>query len=263
MNAPGSLIAPLFVPANRPERFAKAAASGADAVILDLEDAVAIDDKESARDNLRAVALDVPVIVRINGVETPWHEADCATLKGVAIAAIMLPKAERVEDLVRLSDLAPVLVLVETARGLAEARAMAQSGFAARLAFGSVDYAADLACDHEWEALYAARAELVLASRLGNLPAPLDGVTTDVATPERASDDARLARSLGFGGKLLIHPVQVQPVLNAFGPSADEIAWAQRVLSSGDGAVKVDGAMVDEPVRIRARSILARSGARP
>lgn len=263
MSGLGWLIAPLFVPANRPERFIKAAASGADAVILDLEDAVAPDEKERARDNLRAVALDVPVIVRINGVDTPWHEGDCAALKGLAIAAIMLPKAERVEDLTGLSDLAPVLVLVETARGLAEARAMAQSGFAARLAFGSVDYAADLGCSHEPEALYAARAELVLASRLGRLSPPIDGVTTEVAVPDIAFDDARAARSLGFGGKLLIHPAQVQPVLKAFCPSAEEIAWAQRVLDSGAGAVKVDGAMVDEPVRIRARSILTRSGARP
>lgn len=263
MSGLGSLIAPLFVPANRPERFAKAAASGADAVILDLEDAVAANEKERARDNLRAVALNVPVIVRVNGVDTPWHEEDCEAIKGMAIAAIMLPKAELIDDLKRLSALAPVIALVETARGLAEARAMAQSGFAARLAFGSVDYAADLGCDHNREALYASRAEIVLASRLGRLPPPIDGVTTEVTVSDIAFDDARAARSLGFGGKLLIHPAQVRCVLDAFCPSADDIAWAQRVLDSGDGAVKVDGAMVDEPVRIRARSILARSGARP
>lgn len=86
-------------------------------------------------------------------------------------------------------------------------------------------------------------------------------MTTDIGAPSRAYDDARVARSLGFGGKMLIHPAQVMPVLDAFRPSADEIAWAQRVLESGDGAVKVDGAMVDEPVRIRARSILARTAA--
>ncbi|MBB6122989.1 HpcH/HpaI aldolase/citrate lyase family protein [Sphingobium subterraneum] len=263
MNALGSLIAPLFVPANRPERFGKAAASGADAVILDLEDAVAADAKDVARDNLRALALDVPVIVRINGVDTPWHAEDCAALEGMTLAAVILPKAERVDDLARISVVAPVLALVETARGLAQARALAQSGYAARLAFGSVDYAADLGCDHEWETLYAARAELVLASRLGNLPAPLDGVTTDVTAPDSAARDARAARSLGFGGKLLIHPVQVQPVFDAFLPSAQEMEWARTVLSSGDGAVNVNGAMVDEPVRIRARAILARGIARP
>lgn len=172
MNMLGSLIAPLFVPADRPERFAKAAASGADAVILDLEDAVAAHAKDSARANLRAVALDVPVIVRVNGVGSPWHEEDCAAIKDMTLAAIMLPKAERIADLERLSRLAPVLALVETARGLAEARAMAQSGFAERMAFGSVDYAADLGCDHIPEALAGARAELVLTSRLGELPPP-------------------------------------------------------------------------------------------
>jgi len=263
MSVISSLIAPLFVPANRPERFAKAATSGADAVILDLEDAVPVDAKEAARDNLRAVTLDVPVIVRINAVDTPWHEGDCAALKGMPIAAIMLPKAERVEDIARLSELMPVVALVETARGMAEVRTLAQSGLAARLAFGSVDYAADVGCDHRRDVLYAARAELVFASRLGTLPPPMDGVTTDIAVPGVAYDDARAARSLGFGGKLLIHPTQVKPVLDAFRPSADEIDWAQRVISSGDGAVKVDGVMVDEPVRIRARSILMRTTARP
>ena len=258
MTEVSSLIAPLFVPANRPERFAKAAKSGADAVILDLEDAVPADAKEAARDNLRNILPDKPLIIRINGVDTPWFEKDCAALDGMRIAAIMLPKAERIEDIALLNKLAPVFALVETARGLAEARTIAQSGNVARLAFGSVDYSADLGCDHNREALYAARAELVLASRLGKLPPPIDGITMDITEPEIVYDDAREARSLGFGGKLTIHPAQVKPVMDAFLPSAEEIDWAHHVMSSGHGAVNVDGKMVDEPVRIRARAILAR-----
>ncbi len=173
----------------------------------------------------------------------------------------MLPKAERIADIARLHRLAPVIAMVESAVGLAEARSIAQSGFAVRLAFGSVDYAADIGCDHTREMLYAARSELVLASRLGQLPAPLDGVTTDLTSPEIAREDARAACSQGFGGKLLVHPSQVGPVLDAFRPSLEEIDWARRIIASGDGAVAVDGMMVDEPVRIRARAILARAAA--
>ncbi len=260
MSGIASLIAPLFVPANRPERFVKAAASGADAVILDLEDGVSADLKGVARDNLHDLALDRPVIVRINGVGTPWHESDCAALEGIAIAAIMLPKAEQVGDLARLQAIAPIIAMVETAIGLAEARAMAQSGFAARLAFGSVDYAADLGCDHTHEALCAARTELVLASRLGSLPAPMDGVTMDLSSATAAHEDALRACSLGFGGKLLVHPNQVNPVLDAFRPSAGQIDWARHVASSGDGVTRLNGMMVDEPVKARARAILARAG---
>jgi len=264
MSIVAALIAPLFVPANRPDRFAKAAASGADAVIVDLEDAVPADAKEQARANLRGLALDKPVIVRINGVGTPWHEGDCEALKGIAIAALMLPKAEQVGDIARLHVIAPVIAMLESAAGLAEARAMARSGFAARLAFGSVDYAADLGCDHTREVLYPARSELVLASRLGGLPSPIDGVTTDLVSVEATRTDARAARSEGFGGKLLVHPRQVGPVLDAFRPTMEEIDWAQRViLSGGDGAVGLDGMMVDEPVRIRARAILARAAVSP
>jgi citrate lyase subunit beta / citryl-CoA lyase len=259
MTGIASIVAPLFVPANRSERFAKAAASGADAVILDLEDAVPADAKHIARAALSSFALDCPLIVRINGVGTPWHEEDCAAIGALSLAAIMLPKTERVEDLARLRSIAPVIALVETARGVAESRGIAQSGMAARLAFGSVDYAADLGCDHDYDLLYAARAELVLASRLGNLPPPIDGVTTDLASTVTADRDARAARALGFGGKLLIHPSQVDIVLDAFRPSVAEIDWARRIIDSGDGAVRLDGAMVDEPVRIRARAVLARA----
>lgn len=255
-----NFVAPLFVPADRPERFAKAAASGADAVILDLEDAVAPGAKEQARAALDAGFTELPVIVRINAVGTAWHEADLAAVASLPVAAIMLPKAERVGDLARVAAVKPVIALVETVAGLAAARELAGCGHLARMAFGSVDYAADLGCEHLREALAAARAEIVLASRLGGLLAPLDGVTTEVADAGRAADDARHAAALGFGGKLAIHPRQIEPVRQAFAPTADQMDWARRVLASGDGVVALDGMMVDEPVRVRARTILTRSG---
>lgn len=254
-----SIRAPLFVPADRPDRFAKAAASGADAVILDLEDAVARDAKDEARAALRCDFTDLPVIVRINPSGTPWHEADLAAVGKLPVAAVLLPKAEDrvIEVLMALSGHAPVMALVETGRGLGEARAIAALPGVKRLVFGSIDFCADLGCAHHREILLPARLELVLASRLAGIAAPIDGVTTRLDDLSVTHDDAAHARDMGMTGKLCIHPKQVAEVKRAFAPSEAEIAWARRVLASGDGAVSVDGEMVDEPVRIRARTILA------
>lgn len=256
-----TIRAPLFVPATRPERFAKAAASGADAVILDLEDAVAPADKEAARESLAADFTDLPVILRVNGAGTAWHDADLAAARGLGLSAILLPKTEypgQIEAVQAATGL-PVLALIETARGLAAARAIAP--VAARLAFGSIDFCADLGCLHVPAALDHARMELVLASRLAGIAPPLDGVTATVADAEEARADAAHARALGMLGKLCIHPRQCAPVREGFAPSPAEIDWARRVLAAGEGAgggaVAMEGEMVDEPVRIRARAILA------
>ncbi len=257
-----AMRAPLFVPANRPERFAKAASSGADAVILDLEDAVAADAKQVARAALDASFTGLPIIVRINGHGTPWHEEDIAAAARIPVAGVILPKAEDAAVAVAVARMLakPVIALVESARGLAVARSVAAAEGVARLAFGSVDFCADLGCAHLREVLLPARSELVLASRLAGIAAPLDGVTVQLDNPAASFDDAAHARALGMTGKLCIHPRQIGEVKRAFTPSATEIDWAQRVLASGDGAVSVDGAMVDEPVRIRARAILTQIG---
>lgn len=256
-------LTPLFVPGHRPERFEKAALSGADAIIIDLEDAVPADAKSAARSSLRVDFTDLPVLVRINGEGTPWHWDDLAAVLRLPIAGIIVPKAEMGRGLERVGSSAmhkaPVVALIETARGIADARAIASLPDVARLAFGSIDFCADLGCSHTRDALLAARSELVLASRLAGKLAPVDGVTTSLDDASLLTDDARYAFSLGFGGKLCIHPRQVAPIIDGFQPSADEIAWAERVLASGDGAVALDGAMVDEPVRMRARSILRRA----
>lgn len=255
-----SIATPLFVPASKPERFVKAAASGADAVILDLEDAVAAADKDSARAALDAAFTDLPVIVRINAIGTPWHAADLAAVSGKGFAAVILPKSETAETVAQVVAALPglpVIALIESALGLANARAIAAVDGVARLAFGSVDFCADLGCAHLRDILLPARSELVLASRLGGIAAPIDGVTVQLDDPAVTRDDAGHARDLGMTGKLCIHPKQIAEVKRAFAPSEVEISWAKRVLASGDGAVSVDGAMVDEPVRIRARAILA------
>ncbi|RYC31090.1 CoA ester lyase [Lichenibacterium minor] len=258
---------PLFVPADRPERFAKAFAAGADAVILDLEDAVAPGRKADARAALLAArdaiaAAGCPVLVRVNAPGTPWHEEDLAAAASLPLAALVLPKAEAASAVAaaRRGAGAPVLALIESARGVAGAREVADA--AERLLFGAIDLAADLGCAEERDALLFARAEIVLASRLAGRPAPLDGVTPGYRDGAPVEDDARYAARLGFGGKLLIHPAQIAPARAGFAPSDAEVAWAKRVLAAAaDGrAVAVDGAMVDAPVRLRAERIVARAG---
>ena len=266
MPAPINLIAfALFVPGDRPDRLAKAFLAGADAVIIDLEDAVADAAKPAARKALseaRAAIAAAPcaVLVRVNAAGTLAHAADVQALAGLALAGIMLPKAETVAEVeaTEKASRLPVLVLIESARGIAAARQLAQA--CARLAFGSIDYAADLGCAHTRDALLTARAELVLASRLAGRPAPIDGVTVSTRDAELVRADAAYAAALGFGGKLIIHPAQLKPAALGFCPADDEVAWAKRVLEAGadKGAALVDGGMIDAPVRARAQQILQR-----
>ncbi len=255
---------PLFVPADRPDRFARAVAAGPDAVILDLEDAVAPASKAAARDGLSegiaAAGIDVPILLRINATGSAEHAADLAAAARLPLAALILPKAERADNLRRAAGATglPVIALVETARGIANIDEVA--GAAARIAFGSIDFAADLAMGHTAQSLLLARGRIVLASRLAGLPAPVDGVTTSVHDDEALARDCAHAIEMGFGGKLLIHPAQIPPARRAFAPSEAELTWARRVLEAagGGGVAVVDGAMVDAPVANRARQILAR-----
>ena len=256
-------VAPLFVPASRLDRIEKAATSGADALIIDLEDAVAEADKVAARAALAAFALPaLPVMLRVNGVGTPWHEEDLAMASSKEFAAIMLPKAEETAALatVRARSGLPIVALVETAQGMARLDGIAGSPGVLRIAFGSVDFSADLGCAHDWESMLLARSGIVLASRVAGKAAPFDGVTLAIGDDAAAQEDARRAMALGFSGKLCIHPRQIAPVLRGFSPSSSELAWADKVLStSADGAVAVDGGMIDAPVRRRAEQIRRRA----
>lgn len=258
----------LFVPANRPARFIKAAASGADAIIIDLEDAVSPADKPAAREALSAALRrgepDGQVFVRMNPAGTPDHAADVAALRGLPVQGIMLAKAENVDDIAALHRIfAPplgVTALIETARGLVNARDLAQA--ADRLAFGSIDYAHALGMAHGRDALLAARSELVLASVLAGGRAPLDGVTATITTPEVTTDDAAYGKALGFGGKLLIHPAQVVPALKGWLPDAQALDAARRLLAqTGGNAAMVDGQMVDLPVIAAAQRLVAQAEA--
>jgi citrate lyase subunit beta / citryl-CoA lyase len=260
----------LFVPGTRPERFAKALASGAHAVIVDLEDAVPPAEKERARHVVADwLAPAHPVIVRINGASTPWFDGDLALAAMSGVAGIVLPKAEDpevVRAIHRVSrDAVPVLPLIETAAGLWNARAIAEAQGTRRLVFGSIDFQVDLAL-HD-DDLLAYRAQIVLASRVAQRGSPVDGVTTAIDDPDRLRRDTERSRALGFGAKLCIHPNQVGVVNAAFRPSDGEVAWAGRVVAAdaaSQGApVAVDGRMVDRPVLLQAQAILAEAGRAP
>ncbi|MFT4287933.1 HpcH/HpaI aldolase/citrate lyase family protein [Nocardioides sp.] len=252
----------LFVPGDRPERFAKAAASGADQVILDLEDAVTPEAKQPARGHVSGWLADHTAWVRVNATGEHDIEHDIHALAGrPGLRGVLVPKAESPEALTAIGRRlgVPLVALIESALGLERSREIARAEGVTRLAFGSIDFALDIGARHTREALASARRELVLVSRLAALPAPIDGVTAEVSDESRARDDADHARELGFGGKLCIHPRQVEQVRLAFAPSPEELAWAREVIAAatGAGAVQVGGAMIDRPVVERARRLLA------
>ena len=257
----------LFVPGHRPDRFARAAGSGADAVILDLEDAVAPPYKDRARENV-ARHLDGagPAVVRVNAAGTAWHDADLAML-GARACAVMLPKAEDPQLIERLTARlrpdTPVVPLFETAAGVQGAAALSGCTGVARTAFGNLDLAAQLGVDpDDHDALRHARSMIVLASVAAGLPGPVDGVTTTVTDDQAVRKDAEHGRRLGFAGKLCIHPRQLATVGAVFAPSAEQQQWARAILAAAaDGSAAVlDGHMIDQPVVARARKLLDLGG---
>jgi citrate lyase subunit beta/citryl-CoA lyase len=254
----------LFVPGNRPERFAKALAAGADAEIVDLEDAVPPAEKVAARAAVAAwLSPQHPVVIRINGPDTLWFAEDLALCALAGVSAVMVPKAERVADLQRVASVAvgrAMLPLIESARGFDNARAIAHADGVQRLVFGSIDFQLDLGIEGDDEELLFFRSQLVLFSRLAERAAPVDGVSTAIDDLDRLQRDTARARRLGFGAKLCIHPRQVDTVTRGFVPSDDEIDWAQRVLAAaaqaGGAAIAVDGKMIDRPVILRAQALI-------
>jgi citrate lyase subunit beta/citryl-CoA lyase len=257
----------LFVPGNRPERYAKAIAAGADAVIVDLEDAVPPKDKPAARSALAAwLSPEHPVLIRVNGAESQWFREDLALCKMPGVAGVLLPKAERIEDIGVVAEhsgaATPILPLIETARGFWNAHALAQGPKVQRFVFGSIDFQLDLGIQGEEEELLYFRSQLVLVSRVAGLEPPVDGVTTAIDDVERVRGDTLRAKHLGFGAKLCIHPRQVSLVNECFEPSAQEESWAKRIMEAAEAvqgaAVAVDGKMVDRPVIDRAAAILSR-----
>ncbi|OAP20427.1 HpcH/HpaI aldolase/citrate lyase family protein [Amycolatopsis rubida] len=257
----------LFVPGDRPDRFAKAAASGADGIVLDLEDAIAPARKALARNEVRNwLRAGGRGIVRINPVGSPWYEEDVRALAGMA-CPVLLPKTSSSEQVRALLDLLPpgcsVVALLETAAGILNAPAICATSGVVRAAFGNGDLGAELRLDPaNRTGLATARSTVVLASAAARLAPPLDGVTLSYADNAALESDLRHALDLGFGGKLCIHPGQVPLVRKAFAPSPAEVRWARDVVNADrDGSVTtVNQTMIDRPILDRAKRILAETG---
>ena len=265
----------LFVPGTRPERFAKALDSGADGVIIDLEDAVAEEDKKRARDAIRSAwptfnaEQKKRLIIRSNSPGSQFYAADLILAQELDVACLLIPKSESLDQINGAAQILPntaMIPMIETAIGLDRINDIATAEQVLRLALGNLDLQADLGmvCDSQESELHTARFQIVLASRLAQIAPPIDGVTPSTDDIERITNDAERAKRMGFGGKLCIHPKQVPLVKAAFLPSAEEISWAFRVIeadkASKGGAVKLDGRMIDHPVVLLAQRTLASSG---
>ncbi|WP_213763653.1 CoA ester lyase [Caballeronia sp. dw_19] len=264
----------LFAPATRPERFAKAAQSGAGAVIVDLEDAVEPARKEAARVSLaktmpglirEARARDVEVLVRINSRGSDWYHDDLAACASFELDGIVIPKAEDPDAIASVAQRHPLWalhLLMETAVGFEHIGALAKAPGVRRMMFGSVDLMFDLAANETGEPLNYYRSQILLYSRLAGLIPAVDGVCTTLDNPSVLEDEVRRARAFGFGAKLCVHPLQIEPVNHGLGPTPQELAWALRVCEvvSNGAAVAVDGRLVDAPVLAQARRIVASAG---
>jgi (S)-citramalyl-CoA lyase len=257
----------LFVPATRPERIPKAIATGADRVIVDLEDAVQENLKEQARDNLERFLSENPdaqILVRVNAPDHWAHTADLELCRRHAgVIAILLPKAESAAHVSTAGSTGkPIWPIIESAKGLAALSSIASE----RLSFGSLDLGLDLnlttGSPAAEEILSHARYAVLLWTRVAGLAPALDGVFPSIADTTGLQNAVQFARDMGFGGALCIHPSQVAIIHQVLKPSNEELQWAQRIMeaaSSGDGVFVLDGQMVDAPVIGRAQAILMRA----
>lgn len=249
----------LFVPGDRPERFAKAEVSGADVVVLDLEDAVAPARKEEARGAvLNWLKSGHDAVVRVNSGLSPWHRADISAVGDVA-PALMIPKAESVDDLAAAIGYL-VVPLVETAHGVMTVESLLRFPGVVRPAFGSLDLALDIGVDpDDHDALRWARSCLVMAAASAGTGPPIDGITARFQDEEALALDVREALRLGIPGKLCVHPAQVEPLHRLLRPTEDDLARARQIVSAAtEGVVAVNGSMVDAPVLRRALALLER-----
>lgn len=263
----------LFVPATRPERFAKAAHSGADRVILDLEDAVAPAEKRDVCRALLGATLPraVPLYLRVNGYGTPWFEDDLAMAARLGFAGILLPKADSGDQVARAAAALPssqhLVPIIETAAGLWNVLEVAKGSRVERLAFGAVDFELDSGMRDEGGVLAYARSRVVVASRVACVAPPIDSVSLSIDDSAAITEDALRGRRFGFAGKLAIHPRQIEPINRVFQPSDVDVEWARGLLEamaalspSDHAAFSYRGTMVDRPVIERARRILGQVG---
>jgi len=260
----------LFAPGHHAKLLCRVFTAGADAVILDLEDAVPPDAKQQARAMVASVLAERPAWVRINSVRTDLAAADLTAVAGLA-TGIRIPKAQSPDDVQWVADRAPgvpLICAIESAQGLLAAAEIATVPGVRHLSIGGIDLRRDLgAGDGTLPTLYA-RSHIVVASRAAGLAPPIDSVYPRLDDDRGLRQHAESARSLGFFGKSAIHPRQLATIHDVFTPSAQELAWAQAVLdafaaAAGNAVTLPDGEFVDLPVADRARRLLELAGRRP
>lgn len=256
----------LAVPAISPGKLRKAAGIEADAVVVDLEDAVAAGDKEAAREVLRVelpgLSFRAPTVaLRVNGPRTEWHAGDVELAAALRPDAVVVPKVESPADVEGLP--APAHALIESARGLVEVERIAAAPAVEALIFGPGDFAASLGApqltigDGDW--LYPLTRIVVAARAFGKLA--IDGPYVRLGDLDGVRASARRSRSLGYDGKWAIHPEQVPVLHEVFAPTAAEVERAERLLAAAAaGAARHEGEMVDEATVRMARAVLARAG---
>jgi citrate lyase subunit beta/citryl-CoA lyase len=276
----------LFTPGNNRHMIYKAGTRGADAIILDLEDAVPMADKDAARVTIRDAIPGIAehgtvIYIRVNALTTGLTFEDLKWVVQPGIAGIILPKTESAKDVAEAGrviteqetahGLPPgsvsVVPLLESARGVLNALEVASAPRVIALAFGALDYTRDLgiALSMEGTELLYPRSHIAVVARAAEVSA-IDTPWIDVADQEGLICDATLARNLGFHGKLLVHPGQIGPVNDVFSPSDADIAYASRVIAAfreaeraGLGAVSLDGKMIDEANYRYAKDVIARA----
>jgi (S)-citramalyl-CoA lyase len=258
----------LFVPGNRPERFAKALASGADIVCIDLEDAVPAAEKASAREAaIRAAAQDARLAIRINPVSARAGLADLLALaeSDRRPDLLFIPMVEAAAEIAIarsvLADASIAFVpLIETVAGLNNAGAIAAEAGVTALMFGGGDFSAQLGVTLSWEPLLVARGQLVMAAA-GAGKRAIDVPFIHMDDEAGLIEESRRAKALGFSAKAAIHPAQIAPIHSVFRPTAEEIAEAEEAetafAAAGGAAVRFKGKMLEAPVMARYRQILS------
>lgn len=271
-----------FVPGSNLRNIEKVNTLEADAFIFDLEDAVAISEKQNARENVVKAIQHYEqknIFVRINSFDSPFFLEDVENVVVEGLSGIVLPKAETSMQLEVLDKLLiekekklnipigsiKIVALIESAMGVHHAIELAKFNRVIRLAFGAIDYTLDIQAtltDHRLELLFA-RSQLVLASRLAQLEGPIDTVYADIYNESGLRKETTLSKELGFKGKLIVHPAQIKIVNEVFTPSKSEVEQARKIIDAahkaekqGKGVVNLDGKMIDLPVIKQAEAIL-------
>ncbi|MFD2925614.1 HpcH/HpaI aldolase/citrate lyase family protein [Halobacillus naozhouensis] len=279
----------LFVPARQLSMIRKAIQSEADCIIIDLEDAVVTAEKESAREimiyTLQELKGAKPIYVRINDTSTPFWEEDITSSILNGASGVVVPKSESKEQMIHLCERVvkwlssenaayadgtspfDVIPLIETAKGVQHVDEIAGAhSFISNLAFGSIDYSLDIGCEltPEGKELIYPLSKIVVASRAAEIGGPIDAVYPDLSNHTGLVEEAKRSKNLGFKGKLIIHPKQLEAVNQLFAPSEREVQQAREIVDefekaelSGKASITVDGRLVDYPVYKKAKEIVS------